>query len=87
MKKHALKTIPSLKNDEEAGQFVESADLSEYDLSGFTPIKFEFEPKTSALNMRLPQNLLSAVKIKAKAEGMPYTRYIRLVLEQAIARQ
>lgn len=86
MKKNMLKTMPSLKNDEEAEQFVASADLSEYDLSGFAPVKFEFEPKSAALNMRLPQNLLNAVKIRAEAEGMPYTRYIRLVLEQAITR-
>ena len=86
MKKHALKAMPSLKSDEEAERFVESADLSEYDLSGFAPVKFEFEPKTATLNMRLPQNLLAAVKIRAKAEGVPYTRYIRLVLEQAISR-
>jgi len=84
MKKHTFKAMPSLKSDEEAEQFVESADLPEYDMSGFALVKFEFEPKTAALNMRLPQNLLTAVKIKAKAEGMPYTRYIRLVLEQAI---
>jgi len=77
--------VPSLKSDKEAEQFVESVDLSEYDLSGFASVKFEFEPKTAAFNMRLPQNLLAAVKIKAKAEGMPYTRYIRLVLEQAIS--
>jgi len=86
MKNHALKAMPSLQTDEDAEQFVESADLSEYDLSGFAPVKFEFEPKTAALNMRLPQNLLAAVKIKAKAEGMPYTRYIRLVLEHAVTR-
>jgi predicted DNA binding CopG/RHH family protein len=86
MKKHALKTMPSLKSDEEAEQFVESADLSEYDLSGFAPVQFEFEPKTAALNMRLPQNLLAAVKIRAQAEGMPYTRYIRFLLEQAVTR-
>ena len=86
MKKHELKTMPSLKSDEEAEQFVGSADLSEYNLSGFASVKFEFESKTAALNMRLPQNLLSAVKMRAKAEGMPYTRFIRLVLEQAITR-
>jgi predicted DNA binding CopG/RHH family protein len=84
MKKHAAKPMPSLKNDADAEHFVESADLSEFDLSGFTPVNFEFEPKTAVLNMRLPQNLLTAVKIKAKAEGLPYTRYIRLVLEQTI---
>jgi predicted DNA binding CopG/RHH family protein len=84
MKKHATKPMPSLKNDADAEQFVESADLSEFDLSGFAPVKFEFEPKTAVINMRLPQNLLTAVKIKAKAEGMPYTRYIRLVLERTL---
>ena len=76
--------MPSLKSDEEAERFVESADLSEYDLSKFKPLKFEFEPKTAVINMRLPQALLSAVKIKAKAEGMPYTRFIRLALERMI---
>ena len=84
MKKHVLKQMPSLNNDKDAEHFVESADLSKFDLSGFTPIKFEFEPKTAVLNMRLPKNLLAAVKIKAKAEGMPYTRYIRLALERMI---
>jgi len=86
MKKHTVTPMPSLKNDADAEQFVESADLSKYDVSGFAPVKFEFDPKTAALNMRLPQTLLAAVKIRAKAEGMPYTRYIRLALEQAITR-
>lgn len=86
MEKHALKNMPSLKSDEDAEQFVEKADLSEYDLSGFTPVTFEFEPKTAVLNMRLPQNLLDALKIRAKAEGIPYTRYIRHVLEQNVSK-
>jgi predicted DNA binding CopG/RHH family protein len=86
MKKHTTKPMPPIKSDADAEQFVESADLSEYDLSGFAPINFEFEPKAAALNMRLPRKLLDAVKIKANVEGIPYTRYIRLVLEQAVTR-
>lgn len=84
MKKQNLKQMPSLKSDADAEHFVESADLSEFDLSGFSPVKFEFEAKSAALNMRIPQNLLNAVKVRAEAEGMPYTRYIRMVLEQAV---
>lgn len=84
MNRRAAKPMPSLRSDAEAEQFLESADLSNFNLSGFTPVEFEFEPKTAVLNMRLPQKLLNAVKIKAKAEGIPYTRYIRLVLEQNI---
>lgn len=49
------------------------------------PMKFEFEPKVAALHMRLPQALLDAIKARAKAEGIPYTRYVRHVLEQALA--
>ena len=79
--------MPSLKNDEDAESFVETADLSEYDLSGFKTMRFEFEPKTAALNMRLPQNLLDALRTKAREKGIPYTRYVRLLLENDVARR
>lgn len=84
--KSKTKPMPSLKDDADAERFVETADLSEYDLSGFKPMHFEFEPKTAALNMRLPQNLLDALKSKARAQGIPYTRYVRLLLEKDVAR-
>ena len=38
-----------------------------------------------AVNMRVPKPLLEAVKARAKARGVPYTRFIRETLEQAIA--
>ena len=77
--------MPSLRSDADAEQFVETADLSQYDLSGFKPMRFEFEPKSAALNMRLPQKLLDALKLKAQAQGIPYTRYVRLLLENDVA--
>ncbi len=36
------KTLPTFMSDEDAEKFVASADLSDYDLSGFTPVTFEF---------------------------------------------
>ena len=81
MKAHNLKPMPSFSSDHAAEQFVETADLSEYDLSGFKPAHFEFESKSAALNMRLPRNLLEAIKRKAAARGMPYSRYVRLLIE------
>lgn len=85
MKIHNHKPMPSLASDAAAEHFVETEDLSKYDLSGFKPLSFEFEPKTAALNMRLPQNLLDALKIKAQKKGIPYTRYVRLLLENDIS--
>ncbi|MGB6242753.1 MAG: BrnA antitoxin family protein [Castellaniella sp.] len=80
-----LKPIPVLRSDEDAEDFVANADLSEYDLSGFKPMHFELEPKSASLNMRLPAALLDAVKARAKARGIPYTRYVRMLLEADVA--
>jgi predicted DNA binding CopG/RHH family protein len=81
----ALKTIPTFPTDAEAERFVDSADLTEYDLSDFKPIRFEFEKKDAQLNMRVPESVLEAVKTKAKQHGIPFTRYIRMLMEQDIA--
>lgn len=76
--------IPSFNTDAEAEHFVATADLSEYDLTGLRPTRFEFERKTAQLNMRLPASLLEAVKQRASARGIPYTRFIREAVETAL---
>jgi predicted DNA binding CopG/RHH family protein len=76
--------VPRMTTDEEADTFLEQ-DLSDLDFSQFKPVRFEFQAKAARLNMRLPVPLLDAVKAKAKARGVPYTRYIREVLEHATA--
>ncbi len=81
------KKIPVFRTDEEAERFVAEADLTEYDLSQFKPVRFEFEKKAARVNMRLPETLLNAVKARAQARGIPYQRFIREALEQAIARE
>ena len=76
--------VPRMTTDEEAETFLEQ-DLSDLDFSQFKPVKFEFQAKAARLNMRLPAPLLDAVKARAKARGVPYTRFVREVLEQATA--
>ena len=41
-KKEKLKPFHRFDTDEEAERFVETADLSEHDFSGFKPARFEF---------------------------------------------
>lgn len=77
--------MPSLQSDKAAEDFTATSDLTQYDLSGFKPMRFEIEPKAAALNLRLPVSLLEAVKAKAKAKNVPYTRYVRMLLESDIA--
>lgn len=76
--------IPTFESDEAAGRFVDTADLSDYDLSGAIPVRFEFQKKAARVNMRLPESLLGAVKSRARAQGIPYQRFIREALERAV---
>ena len=50
-------------------------------------MQFEMKPKDKSVNLRLPEQLLSAVRQQAKAAGVPYQRYIRMALEQAVRKR
>jgi predicted DNA binding CopG/RHH family protein len=77
------KKVPRLKTDKAAERFL-AQDLSQLDFSQFKPMRFEFEKKDQQINMRLPKPLLVALKARAKARGIPYTRFIREALERAM---
>ena len=78
------KKVPALKTDRQAEAFL-AQDLSNLDFSQFKPARFEFEKKDNQINMRVPKPLLEAVKARARARGIPYTRFIRETLERAMA--
>jgi predicted DNA binding CopG/RHH family protein len=75
-----------LNTDEEAERFVAEPDLTEYDFGEVVPMHFEIERKSERVNMRMPKPLLDAVKRRAQKRGIPYTRFIRELLEREIAR-
>jgi len=78
------KKFPILRTDEEAEHFVATADLTEYGLSDMVPMRFELRPKDKSVSLRLPEKLLTAVRSRAKRVGIPYQRFIRMALEQAV---
>lgn len=81
------KKLPRFRSDKDAEEFVDNADLSRYDLSGMRTVRFEFQPKSERVNMRLPRQLLEAVRASAAKAGVPYQRYIRQALEDAVRRK
>ena len=82
--KSSLKPFPEHRTDEEAERFVAEADLSAYDFSGFSPVHFEFEKKDARMEVRLPVSQLEAIKLAAKAQGIPYTRLVRQFIERGM---
>jgi predicted DNA binding CopG/RHH family protein len=81
-----MKHVPKLKTDAEAEAFLQK-DLSGLDFSQFMPARFEFQAKDAQINIRLPSKLLAAVKASAKSSGIPYQRFIRETLEQAVGKK
>jgi predicted DNA binding CopG/RHH family protein len=78
------KKFPAFKTDAEAEAFVDTADLSEYDLSDMTPMRFELRRKDKSVSLRLPEKLLEAARNRAQRAGMPYQRFIRMAIERAL---
>jgi predicted DNA binding CopG/RHH family protein len=78
------KPIPAFGSDAAAEAFVDTADLSEHDLSGFRRMSIEALMKEVQVNVRLPQSLYQAVKVAAARQGVPYSRFVRSVLEAAV---
>lgn len=63
---------------------MDKADLTQYDLSGGEFVRFELKPKDKSINLRPPSPLLDAVRKRAKRAGLPYQRFIRMALEEAV---
>ena len=85
--KSKSKSFPKLTTDKEAENFVRDVDLTEYNFSEFKPMKFEFSNKTARINMRLPEDLLDRIKSIAEKRDIPYTRFIRQILEAVVERE
>ena len=81
------KKLPRLRSDKAAEDFVAKADLTKYDLSAMRPVRFEFQAKSTRVNMRLPPDLLDAIRAAAAKAGVPYQRFIRQALEDALRRK
>jgi len=80
-----LKQLPVLNTDKEAEDFVDTADLSEYDMSGFKRVHFEFAPKSKSVSLRLSSDLYNTTKQVASSRGLKTQQFIRQAIEQAIA--
>jgi predicted DNA binding CopG/RHH family protein len=82
--KKKLKKIPALASDARAERFVAEADLTQYSLADFTRTRFEFEPKSHTVSVRMPQRLYAVVQRKAAQKGIKTQRFIRQALEEAV---
>ena len=79
------KKIPDFQTDDEAEEFVATADLTEYDLSGFVPVRFDFGGDQNRLSVDLPSRLIDRLHQAAQQAGVTESAFIREALETALA--
>ena len=79
------KKFPELKTDEEADDWLQSADLTDYDLSEMKKVRFELAPKDASISLRLPAGLLATLKARAAEANMPTQRFIRVLIEAQLS--
>jgi predicted DNA binding CopG/RHH family protein len=76
--------LPAFKSDRAAEKFLDQ-DLSDYlSADNLAPYQFEYRPKQKSVNLRISEELLSAVRAAARRRGIPYQRYIRQALVVAV---
>ena len=80
------KKFPDLRTDEESDDWLQNADLSEYDLSEMKKVRFELARKDTSISLRLPAALLAAMKARAMVRNVPTQRLIRLAIEDCLNR-
>lgn len=79
-----LKKIPKFRNEDEERDFWGRVDSTEYvDWSKAERVKFtNLRPSTETISLRLPEWLLSNIKIEANKRDVPYQSYIKMILSE-----
>ena len=81
--KKRLKKLPEFKNENEERAFWQShSPLDYFDMSKAAPVLFpNLKPTSRSISIRLPEYLISRVKVEANKLDVPY----QALIKQAIA--
>lgn len=83
-KKNKLKKIPHFKSENAERRFWETHDSTDYvDWNKAKSVRLtELKPSTTAISIRLPNDLLEQIKISANRRDIPYQSLIKLLLAE-----
>jgi len=85
--KRTLKEIPTFKNEDEEREFWTKAGSTEYvDWSKARIVRFpNLRPSTTAISLRLPETLLTELKLLANERDVPYQSLLKVYLADRVA--
>jgi predicted DNA binding CopG/RHH family protein len=84
--KPKLKPVPNFRSEAEERKFWESHDTTDYvDWSKAQRVRFpNLKLSTTAISLRLPQDLLDRIKIAANKRDVPYQSLIKVWLSEKV---
>ena len=82
----AQKAVPALKSEAEEREFWLRADSTEYvDWAAATPMRFpNLRPSSTAISVRLPDTLLTELKLLANERDVPYQSLLKVYLSDRV---
>ena len=85
--KNALRKIPTFKSEEDEREFWETADSTQYvDWSKAEVVRFpKLRPSTTAISVRLPDTLLTELKLLANERDVPYQSLLKVYLADRVS--
>lgn len=80
------KKIPSFESEKQEREFWETHDSSEYlDWDKAKSVRFaNLKKSTKTISLRLPEDMLEALKVKANALDIPYQSLIKVLLKKEL---
>ena len=85
-RKNALKQIPTFESEDAEREFWATADSTEYvDWSTARFVRFpNLRPTSTAISVRLPETLLTELKLLANERDVPYQSLLKMYLADRI---
>ena len=85
--KSALLKIPTFKSEADEREFWETADSTQYvDWSKAEIVRFpNLRPSTTAISVRLPDTLLTELKLLANERDVPYQSLLKVYLADRVS--
>ena len=80
------KEIPVFENEAQEDAFWQTHDVSDYvDFSKAKRVRLpRLKKTTKSISLRLPVDMIEALKVKANAMDIPYQSYIKMILNEAL---
>jgi predicted DNA binding CopG/RHH family protein len=84
--KRVMKTIPTFSSEDAEREFWATADSTEYvDWSKARMVRFpHLRPSTTAISVRLPETLLTELRLLANERDVPYQSLLKMYLADRV---